>query len=149
MEGAQFVPVDSVLMHELIRKTIFAAGDNDTSYVLNGIFMSLSRRKRLPDRDGRHRRTPARRPEEDEGSAKAETGSAIIPKKSANELKKLLDEGEGDLKMALSKNHIVFNIGSLYMVTRLIEGNYPNYEQVIPTTTTRRSSWKRSSLSAA
>ncbi len=149
MEGAQFVPVDSVLMHELIRKTIFAAGDNDTRYVLNGIYMVLSSvdggsQIEMVGTDG-HRLAVLKRTI----STKAEPGTAIIPKKSANELKKLLDEGEGDLMMALSKNHIVFRLGSLYMVTRLIEGNYPNYEQVIPTTNDKTVFVEKVLLSAA
>ena len=51
--------------------------------------------------------------------------------------------------MALSKNHIVFRLGSLYMVTRLIEGNYPNYEQVIPTTNDKTVFVEKVLLSAA
>ncbi len=149
MEGAEFVPVDPLLMHELIRKTIFAAGDNDTRYVLNGIYMVLSSKDNgsqieMVGTDG-HRLAILKR----NISAKAAPGTAIIPKKSASELKKLLDEGETDLMMALSKNHIVFRLGSLYMVTRLIEGNYPNYEQVIPTSNDKSVSIEKALLTAA
>jgi len=121
------------MMRELVRKTIFAAGDNDTRYVLNGIYMSIEKdggvSVRMVGTDG-HRLAIQKVPLE--GAGTPEEGTAIIPKKSATELKKLLDEGGTSLMMALSKNHIVFKIDSLYMVTRLIEGNYPNYEQVIP-----------------
>ncbi|HLB25255.1 MAG TPA: DNA polymerase III subunit beta [Nitrospirota bacterium] len=135
MEGADFVPVDAAAMRELIKKTIFAAGDNDTRYVLNGLYMILSREDdtltiQMVGTDG-HRLAVLRKKL---GAKASVSGSAIVPKKSASELKKLLDESEAEeLQMAMSKNHIVFKIGSLYMVTRLIEGNYPNYEQVIPT----------------
>ena len=133
MEGAAFIPVDPHMMRELVRKTIFAAGDNDTRYVLNGIYMSIEKdggvSVRMVGTDG-HRLAIQKVPLE--GAGTPEEGTAIIPKKSATELKKLLDEGGTSLMMALSKNHIVFKIDSLYMVTRLIEGNYPNYEQVIP-----------------
>ena len=139
MEGAEFIPVDPGVMRGLIRKTIFAAGDNDTRYVLNGVYMTMEAGKgglglQMVGTDGHrlaiHKAVLAgvsEAPKDMEG-----TGSAIIPKKSAFELKKLLDEDAPGLMMALSKNHIVFKIDSLYMVTRLIEGSYPNYEAVIP-----------------
>ncbi|MGA2192056.1 MAG: DNA polymerase III subunit beta [Nitrospirota bacterium] len=133
MEGADFIPVETEVMHDLIRKTIFAAGDNDTRYVLNGLYMTIAKEGggtaiQMVGTDG-HRLAILKRTL----NVSTEASSAIVPKKSAAELKKLLDEGEGNLRMAVSKNHIVFKLNSLYMVTRLIEGNYPNYEQVIPT----------------
>lgn len=135
MEGAGFIDMDAHAMRDLIRKTIFAAGDNDTRYVLNGLFMTVSpeaggMKLTVVGTDG-HRLAILAKQADGDASALEET-SAIIPKKSAAELKKLLDEGEGKLQMSLSKNHIVFKMDSLYMVTRLIEGNYPNYEQVVP-----------------
>ncbi len=117
MEGPEFVPVDAHLMRELIRKTIFAAGDNDTRYVLNGIFMSLAKEAdgatiQMVGTDG-HRLAVIKKKLDADISAQG--GSAIIPKKSASELKKLLDEDEGELMMAMSKNHIVFRLGlSIY-----------------------------------
>ena len=151
MEGPEFVPVDAHLMRELIRTTIFAAGDNDTRYVLNGIFMSLANEAdgatiQMVGTDG-HRLAVIKKKLEADISGQG--GSAIIPKKSASELKKLLDEDEGELMMAMSKNHIVFRLGSLYMVTRLIEGNYPNYEQVIPASNDKTVSVDKGILSAA
>ena len=138
MEGAEFFPVEAASMGELIKKTIFASGDNDTRYVLNGLYMMVTDEAdhtavQMVGTDG-HRLAVMKKVLETGGGT---VGNAIVPKKSAAELKKLLDEDEGPLTMAMSKNHIVFRIGSLYMVTRLIEGNYPNYEQVIPATNDR------------
>jgi len=136
MEGARFISIDSSAMRDLIKKTIFAAGDNDTRYVLNGIYMTLTPSDKgfaiqMVGTDG-HRLAVLRKDVEGDPGALPDAGSAIIPKKSATELRKLLDEDAGPFQMALSKNHVVFKIGTLYMVTRLIEGSYPNYEQVIP-----------------
>jgi DNA polymerase-3 subunit beta len=135
MEGAKFMPVEPAAMRELVKKTIFAAGDNDTRYVLNGVYMSLHKEKagvyiQMVGTDGH--RLAIQKVKMEGVSEVPEEDSAIVPKKSANELKKLLDEGGESLQMALSKNHIVFRIDSIYMVTRLIEGSYPNYDQVIP-----------------
>ena len=151
MEGADFMAIDPNSMRELIRKTIFAAGDNDTRYVLNGIYMTVAKEGagvsiQMVGTDGHRLAILKKKAEDAKGAA---PGTAIIPKKSAGELRKLLEEGAGSLMMALSKNHIVFKIDSLFMVTRLIEGNYPNYEQVIPTSNDKTVTVDRSVLSAA
>jgi len=151
MDAAPFMDVPPETMRELIKKTIFAAGDNDTRYVLNGIFMKVTKTETgasimMVGTDGHRLATLVR---EVETTPPTEDGSAIIPKKSAAELKKLLDEGEGGFQMALTKNHIVFRIGSLSLVTRLIEGSYPNYEQVVPTDNDRSMYVDRGLLTSA
>lgn len=136
VEGGSFISVDGAKMADMITKTIFASGDNDTRYVLNGIYMVLtpaggSIKVEMVGTDG-HRLALLEGSVEDPAGQLQSAETAIIPKKSASELKKLLDEADGALEMALSKNHVVFKVGSLYMVSRLIEGSYPNYNQVIP-----------------
>jgi len=135
VEGADFLPVDRQVVRDIIKKTIFSAGDNDTRYVLNGIYLHMKpadagMAAEVVGTDG-HRLAVVETTLDTGGKSAAEA-SAIIPKKSATELKKLLDEDDGEFEMALAKNHVVFRLGSLYMVSRLIEGNYPNYRQVIP-----------------
>lgn len=150
MDEAVFMEIDGHSMRDLIKKTIFAAGDNDTRYVLNGIYMTVAPIEggisiQMVGTDG-HRLAVIKSVFDGIQGVEA---SAIIPKKSANELKKLLEEDEGALQMAMSKNHIVFKIDTLYMVTRLIEGNYPNYEQVIPASNNVLISIDKSALSSA
>ena len=62
----------------------------------------------------------------------------IIPRKAAAELRKLLDKHENNVRMTLCKNHVLFSIGEIQFLTRLIEGTYPNYEQVIPSANEKR-----------
>lgn len=150
VEGSKFISVDGPAMRELITRTIFASGDNDTRYVLNGIYVALTPgdgaiKVEAVGTDG-HRLAVLETSIDDPSGQLADKESAIIPKKSASELKKLLDEEEGSLEMALSKNHIVFRIGTLYMVSRLIEGSYPNYNQVIPADNDKRAFMDRSVL---
>jgi len=136
IEGTPFITVDREAMHELIKKTIFAAGDNDTRYVLNGLYTVIAPRAggvsiQMVGTDG-HRLAVLRKDLDTDAPGITGESSAIVPKKSAAELKKLLEEAEGGFQLALSKNHIVFKVDSIFMVTRLIDGNYPNYQQVIP-----------------
>ena len=55
----------------------------------------------------------------------------IVPSKAIQELSKILG-WEGELTVIPSNNQVVFKVGDTYLFSRLIEGNFPNYEQVIP-----------------
>jgi DNA polymerase-3 subunit beta len=65
------------------------------------------------------------------GDLKAEK-KLIVPKKAASELKKIVDKTKEAIKVMLCRNHILFSVEGIQFLTRLIEGTYPNYEQVIP-----------------
>src|SRR5881296_714420 len=57
---------------------------------------------------------------------------AIIPKKAAHEMRRLLEEGDGEPLIGFTKNLLIFRKSGLLLTSRLMEGNYPNYQQVIP-----------------
>ncbi len=61
-----------------------------------------------------------------------EVNSIIIPKNTVQELVRDLDDGEEILEVTLSERQILFNFGKANMISRLIEGKYPDYKQVIP-----------------
>jgi DNA polymerase-3 subunit beta len=56
----------------------------------------------------------------------------VVPRKAIFEMKKLIEEGEEDVVLSLAKNQILFKKGDLTLYSRLMEGSYPNYTQVIP-----------------
>ena len=56
----------------------------------------------------------------------------IIPRKAIYELKKLIEEGEGEVQVSLSDTKIRFVCGNAVLVSKLIDGNFPDYERVIP-----------------
>ena len=117
----------------MIRKTSFAVSTDESRYVLNGIFFSLKEGKMtLVATDGRRLALVDEEVEISEQSA----GEFIVPAKAINELNRLLqDKGEVELKFGENqasfalKNETGF---SVLLITKLIEGNYPNYRQVIP-----------------
>lgn len=135
-EGLTPLSGDGLL--ELIRKTLFAAGDNDARYILNGLLVTLLATEnktslRLVGTDG-HRLAVA---EQEVGTAGTKgipfEMKAIIPKKAAHEIRHLLEEGgEGEPLIGFSKNLMIFRKSGLLLTSRLMEGNYPNYQQVIP-----------------
>ena len=63
-----------------------------------------------------------------------EKKSLIVPRNTAQELSRILDNSDGELKIILSENQILFDCGSVNLISRLIEGQYPDYQQIIPTT---------------
>lgn len=140
---------------ELIRKTLFAAGDNDARYILNGLLVTLvatdkKTTLRLVGTDG-HRLAVA---EQEVGKAGSkgvpQEIKAIIPKKAAHEMRRLLDEG-GDTEplIGFAKNMMIFRKSGLLLTSRLMEGNYPNYQQVIPKEGGRRITVNRLELESA
>jgi DNA polymerase-3 subunit beta len=120
-------------LRNMIEKTIHAIGDSDTRYTLNGLLMHFLPKKknielRVIGTDG-HRLAFITR--EMNGKI-SEEKKMILPKKAALELKRLLEDSEGEVTIGLNKNHIFFTISDIILTSRLIEGNYPNYDQVIP-----------------
>lgn len=119
---------------DLVRRTAFAVGENDARYVLNGVLCALERGTiKLVGTDG-HRLAVAQRPlASSKGGTALPDTSAIVPKKALNELKKLVEDSDQDsLELHIGKTQMAFQQGDLVLLARLMEGNYPNYGQVIP-----------------
>src|SRR5438132_990724 len=69
-----------------------------------------------------------------DGKAKkdAEENKAILPKKTLGELGRLLMEGDGDINYERGENHLFFAVGERLLISRMIDGQFPAYERVIP-----------------
>jgi len=117
----------------MMKKTSFAISSDESRYVLNGIFLSLKDHKMtLVATDGRRL---ALVDEQVEVSEKSQ-GEFIVPAKAVNELNRLLQD-TGDLEIRYTDNQAAFTLkdekaAPVLIITKLIEGNYPNYRQVIP-----------------
>ena len=116
------------ILRDGLRKTAYAISTDETRYVLNGIFTSFRDGKiTLVATDGRRL---AMVDADLEFPASHET-DVIIPTKAVQELQRLLGDS-GDVIVRLSDSQISFTIGDSLLCSKLIEGNYPNYRQVIP-----------------
>lgn len=122
------VEVDQATLKEGFSLTSFAISYDETRYVLNGVLFSLSEgNMRFVATDGRrlafiHKKDPEN---------KSQKLEMIVPAKTVGELQKILS-WEGKVKVIQTQNQVIFHLGDIYLVSRLIEGNFPNYEQVIP-----------------
>jgi len=123
----------------MLRKTSFAISTDESRYVLNGIFLSLKDHKlTMVATDGRRL---AMVDEETDVPEKAQ-GEFIVPAKAVNELNRLFQES-GDVELKYGDNQAAFALTGekgfdVLVITKLIEGNYPNYRQVIPGETRER-----------
>jgi DNA polymerase-3 subunit beta len=127
--------IKGALLQEMIRKTIFAVSTDETRYVLNGVYFQVEGGKlRMVATDG-HRLAFIEKKLEGKNEDKA---SVIIPTKTLNELTKIIsDLGKGKeeeiiVEVIATDNQIKFVIEGVEIISRLIEGQFPNYEQVIP-----------------
>ncbi len=117
----------------LLQKARFAISTEETRYYLNGIYLHAAVTKqssvlRAVATDG-HRlaRIEVALPQ-----GASEIPGVIIPRKTIHELMKLLEEGGGEVNISLSDTKIRFACGSAVLVSKLIDGTFPDYERVIP-----------------
>lgn len=128
----QFI-LQAAELKRLIDKTRFAVSTEETRYYLNGIYLHAAHGKggeclRAVATDG-HRlaRVEAELPK---GAAKMP--GVIVPRKAVQELRKLVDEVEGEVKIELSDAKIRFGFDDIVLTSKLIDGTFPDYERVIP-----------------
>jgi len=127
------VTMNADILKRMIEKTIYAVGDSDPRYTMNGLLLHFIPKRsvielRLVGTDG-HRLSLITK--EIEGKVSSEK-KLILPKKAVVEVGRLLEEKVVSVTAGLNKNHIFFTTDDIQLSSRLIEGTYPNYEQVIP-----------------
>ena len=115
-------------LKKMIKMTKFAISNDTVRYVLNGILFTIKPSYiRLVATDGRCLAMI----EEKMQLPKTLERKFIVPAKAINEIEGILND-EGDVKISLSENQVLFDTGDTKLVSRLIEGEFPNYEKVIP-----------------
>lgn len=126
------LPVATLI--QIIDKTRFAISTEETRYYLNGIFLHVAEDASGPvlkaaATDG-HRlaRVTVAQP-----AGASAMPDVIVPRKCVGEIRKLLDEAEGNVEISLSPTKIRFTVGNAILTSKLIDGTFPDYSRVIPT----------------
>ncbi len=130
-EAGQLVKTVGGTILEMIKKTSFAISTDETRYILNGVFFEPREdgKVRMVATDG-HRLALVERKLDGDFKLK---GGVIIPRKGLLELKRLLDEApEAECSLGFAENSALFKKPGLSMVMRLIDGQFPEYQRVIP-----------------
>lgn len=116
------------LLKEMINKTSYAVCHDESRQVLNGVYLSAkSNRVVMVATDGRRLAFIEKHTDLTKGTEI----EVIIPSKTVQELVKLLGS-DGVMSIALAKNQVAFRLPNCMLISRLLEGSYPNYKQVIP-----------------
>ncbi|WP_127145145.1 DNA polymerase III subunit beta [Pelagibacterium montanilacus] len=137
-------------LKDLIERTQFAISNEETRYYLNGIFMHT-----IDGGDGIAMRAVATdghrlaRVETEAPSGSSGMPGIIVPRKTVTEVLKLLDGVEGEVGVELSDTKIRFTLGGVVLLSKLIEGSFPDYERVTPRNNEKRLLVDRDSLSRA
>jgi len=139
-----WVTLEAKILREMLTQTSFAVSHDETRYALNGVLFAFQGKDvRMVATDG-HRLASSTR-SLGQGIASA---TGIVPRKAVTEIMRVIGAGE-EVQIAITENQFVLQMPNFVMTARLIEGQFPNYEAVIPRTHPGRLSAARASLSAA
>lgn len=117
------------LLREMIDKTSFAVSTDETRYNINGFFLEREdSRLRMVATDG-HRLAVIEKEVED---IPASQKGVILPRKGMMELRKILEEKEGEFYMGITEKSAIMKMDTTYINIRLFEGEFPDYRKVIP-----------------
>ncbi len=144
---------------EMVAKTQFAITGEDTRYFLNGALFVLRPDSMILVATDGHRLALVTAPREGKPSERsnatqgahndAEEIKAILPKKTLGELTRLLAEGDGDISYERGENHLFFEVGGRMLISRMIDGQFPAYERVIPKGNDKHIEFERDRLTNA
>ena len=132
-------------LHELISKTSFAVSSEESRPILNGVLWQLRDGTASMVATNGHRLARLTVPLEGGGAPDVDL---IVPPKALQQVARLFEK-EGEIAVSRSQNHLAFRTPSRSVYTRLIEGPYPNYQQVIPSDNDKKATASRDSLAAA
>ncbi|MFC1631804.1 DNA polymerase III subunit beta [Candidatus Omnitrophota bacterium] len=122
------ITLNQSLLRNMLNLTSFAVSHDETRYILNGVlFVVKDKSIRLVATDGRRLALIEKELEVGAGFKK----EAIIPTKAIQELMRNLGD-EGAVKIIFGENQISFQFNNISLISRLIEGQFPNYEQIVP-----------------
>jgi DNA polymerase-3 subunit beta len=138
-EGAREFTLKQKELKDGLRKTAYAISTDETRYVLNGILFSFKDNKlTMVATDGRRLALVDIEVE----FPRSQEVEIIVPAKCVAELQRIVAE-DGELKLSVGENQIAFEVNGTLLISKLIEGNYPNYRQVIPSEAKERIALER------
>jgi DNA polymerase-3 subunit beta len=136
-------------LKEMVAKTQFAITGEDTRFFLNGAqFILKPDEMNLVATDG-HRLALVSVTRNGKSKKDADDNKAILPKKTLGELARLMSEGDGDIVYERGENHLFFQVGDRLLISRMIDGQFPAYERVIPKGNDKRIEFERDRLTNA
>jgi DNA polymerase III subunit beta len=147
--GAPSASLPRAPLKEMVAKTQFAITGEDTRYFLNGaLFVLRPDSMSLVATDG-HRLALVTVVRDGTAANDADEVKAILPKKTLGELARLLQDGDEDIRYERGENHLFFDVGGRLLISRMIDGQFPAYERVIPKGNDKHIEFERDRLTNA
>jgi DNA polymerase-3 subunit beta len=130
LRGSPEIAFTSSQLKEILSKTVFAAARDDSRYTLNGIQLQVnSQQTTFIGTDGKRLAKVTALPSL-EGTVQ---GSYVLPLKAVEEMVKMLDDSDQRATLSIASDKIALDYGQLTLVTKLLSGQFPDVERVIPT----------------
>ena len=123
------INISSQNLKKIISKTSFAMGNQDWRHYLNGLYILIDDKSITSVATDAHRLALAKA---SLNEATSESINGIVPRKSINEIGKLVGDGSENVVIKLGQTSIAVNMSGTTFISKLIEGKFPDYEQVIP-----------------
>jgi DNA polymerase-3 subunit beta len=151
--GAVSATLPRDALRQMVSKTQFAITGEDTRYFLNGaLFLLRPDAMGLVSTDGHrlaHITVPRDASKGKGGKGSEEEQRVILPRKTLLELGRLMAEGDGDILYERGENHLFFTLGDRLLISRMIDGQFPAFERVIPKNNDKHVEFDRDRLTAA
>src|SRR4030095_3420858 len=139
-----WVTIEAKVLREMLTQTSFAVSHDETRYALNGVLFAFQGKDvRMVATDGHRLALSTRSLGQSVASA-----TGIVPRKAVTEIMRVIGAGE-EVQVAITENQFVLQMPTFVMTARLIEGQFPNYEAVIPKAHPGRLTTARGGMSAA
>ncbi len=141
-----FLKLNSATLNKMVEKTIYAICQDETKYNLNGIFFKTIEQDGnfslvLVATDGH--RLSVSQSDFSGNSGKELVNGVIFPKKGIYEIKKLTEDGTGDILLSFADNNSVIRKGDTVLIMRLVDGEFPDYTRVVPTNSNKSATINR------
>lgn len=122
------ISMKAAALRKGIRRALIATDETDPRVYMGGVYFEIEDKKlRMVSTDGRRLSLV-----EAEGEVSGEL-KIVVPARTLNELSHILPDKEEEIKITPGKKSISFAFGQVFMVSRLIEADYPNYKRAVPT----------------
>ena len=127
-KNKETIKIEQATLKEMLALTSFAVSSDESRYILSGILFKIQKNTiTLVATDGKRLAIITRKPQQDiDGEVEI-----IVPLKTIQELNRNLKD-EGDVVVVLGSNQVIFDLGTTAIISRLIEGEFPDYRQVVP-----------------
>ncbi len=143
------VAIPAQVMSQLIARTVYAISAEDSKYTFSGALLVLRPGSLIMLATDGHRLSYVEKSGELAGVA--EESKVLIPKKAMSELSRILVDGggEGDVVFSRHENHLFFDMSGCLLVSRVLSGQFPNWESVLPRGNNRRFEIPRDAVTSA